>query len=102
MKNKFLNICIGTGILFLSGGFFIRSINSANAAPPSPKEFIEEGTTKIGKYQMALGNNDAGNIRVLVWDTETGKAQLFSEKLVNNEWTIAPSVYTIPDHTLGK
>jgi hypothetical protein len=101
MKNKFLNIFIGTGILFLSAGFFIRSISTANAAP-SPKEFIEGATNQIGKYQMALGNNSEGNIRILVWDTETGSAQLFSEKIVDNAWVIAPSVYKVPNHTIGK
>jgi hypothetical protein len=98
MKNKFLNICIGLGILFVTGGFFLRSITTAHAAP----QFMAEGTTKIGKYQMALGQNTEGNIRILIWDTETGKSQLFSEKIVDNKWTIAPSVYAVPEATFDK
>ena len=79
MKNKFLNICIGTGILFLSAGFFVRSISTANAAPPSPATFIEEGTSKIGKYQisMVVENNV---MSAIIIDTETGKTFLYSNK----------------------
>lgn len=87
--------------MLLGPGFFVRSIQSVNAAP-SPKEFIEEGLNKIGKYQMSLGSDDKGNMRMLIWDTETGKSQLFAEKIVDNVWVIAPSNYTIPNHTLGK
>ncbi len=74
MKNKFLNICIGVGILFLTGGFFIRSITNANAAP-SPQNFIEGETNKIGKYHM---NVSSGNTeRLIVWDTETGESTYY-------------------------
>lgn len=74
MKNKFLSICIGVGILFLTGGFFIRSINTANAAP-SPERFIEEGTGKIGKYQMDVSSGT--HERLIVWDTETGESTYY-------------------------
>lgn len=86
MKNKFLNICIGTGILFVSAGFFVRSINLANAAP-SPKQFIEEGTNKIGKYMMSHsissgghgGSNSDDDIGgIIVWDTETGESTYYT------------------------
>lgn len=76
MKNRFLNISIGVSIMLLSGGFFLRSIPTANAAP-TPETFVEEGTSKIGKYmfQMCLGADDRRY--GVVMDTETGKSKAY-------------------------
>lgn len=84
-NNKFLNICIGLGILFLSGGFFLRSITTANAAPPSPAEFVD-GVSKIGKYQLAL-NSANGDQNAMIIDTETGQTYLYVYQ--NFRWTSA-------------
>jgi hypothetical protein len=98
MKSKFLNICIGMGILFLTGGFFIRSINSANATPPSPKEFIEAGTSKIGKYMMEMYTAGSEGRRYgLIWDTETGKSISYYE--VGDDWE---SEKAFPANPLGE
>jgi hypothetical protein len=70
IKTKFLQTCIGISIVLLSLGFFFHSIPSAQAASLTPDKFLQEGTDKIGKYQM-LGFSTT---EVLVWDTETGKS----------------------------
>jgi hypothetical protein len=80
MKNKFLSISIGISMMIFSTAFLFRSMNSANAIPPSPKEFIEEGTNKIGKFMMTMTNerdNYGDNLRVLIWDSETGKSNVY-------------------------
>ena len=69
MKTRFLSISIGITLMLSGTGFLIRSITSAHAAP-SPEAFIEEGTSKIGKYQMAVTSGSSGG--VMVWDSETG------------------------------
>jgi hypothetical protein len=96
MKNKFLNICVGTGILFLSAGFFIRSISTANAAPPSPKEFIEEGKSKIGKYQISMVNSGNSQTAIII-DTETGKTFIYDNSL--SEWIKHRN--QIPENAVG-
>lgn len=84
MKNKFLNISIGVTMMLLGAGFFVRSISSANAAP-SPQAFIEEGTSKIGKYMFQMYTIPGENRRYgLIWNTETGKSKGYYE--VGDEW----------------
>lgn len=89
MNNKFLQATLGIAAIIFAAGFFIRSISPAQAAP-TPQEFLEEGTNKIGKYQMALGvANDPDQIyyNILVWDTETGKSQFYGFNRSAQEWT---------------
>jgi hypothetical protein len=74
MKNKFLNISIGITLMLFGTGFLVRSIVPPQAAP-TPEQFIEEGTTKIGKYMMALSSGS--NNGVIVWDSETGASAYY-------------------------
>jgi len=76
MKNKFLNISIGVSIMLLSGGFFLRSVPTANAIP-APASTIEEGTGKVGKYMFQVFLNSEGKRYGVVMDTETGKSKAF-------------------------
>ena len=89
MNNKFLQGTLGIAAIIFAAGFFIRSIAPAHAAP-TPEEFLEEGTNKIGKYQMSLGiANDPDQIyyNILVWDTETGKSQFYGYSRTTAEWS---------------
>ncbi len=81
--NGFVKICLGLSAIVLSVAAFNLSIQSANAAPPTPAEFVEEGTNKIGKYQMsmsAINNGDNSVWAVIVYDTETGSSQTYYDK----------------------
>jgi len=69
-RNKFLQVCIGISMVFISAGFFIHSISSANAAP-TPNNFMTQGTGKIGKYQIVFDNK---NTDFYLVNTETGKS----------------------------
>lgn len=74
MKNKFVQISIGITMMLFGLAFLVRSANTANATPPSPKEFIEEGTSKIGKYQLSLvSSGDATAKSAIILNTETGE-----------------------------
>ena len=75
MKTKFLQISLGLSAMMLSAAFLIQSISPTQAAP-SPKNFLTEGTNKIGKYMMQMYTNGADPTRRygIVWDTETGKS----------------------------
>ena len=63
-------------MLFLSVGFFIRSIDSAHAAPNAKNYFQAQGN-KIGKYMISMDCDAKGNPNLVVWDTETGKSQFW-------------------------
>jgi len=69
-RSKFLQICIGISMLFLSAGFFIHSISTATASP-MPKDFAMQGVGKTGKYQMVFDNK---NTDFYLVNTETGKS----------------------------
>jgi hypothetical protein len=80
--NSILKVCLGVSAIVLSVTAFNLSINSANAAP-RPEEFIEETTSKIGKYQMSMTAVPVGdqiNWSVIVWDTETGANETYYDK----------------------
>jgi hypothetical protein len=79
MKNKFLNISIGIAIMLFSAGFFVRSINTANAAPPMPQQFIEEGKNTIGKYQMSMAAVPDGGSKVVIINTETAETVYYAK-----------------------
>lgn len=81
--NSILKVCLGVSAIILSITAFNFSIQPANAAPPTPQEFIEEGTSKIGKYQMSMTAVPVGdqiNWSVIVWDTETGMNETYYDK----------------------
>lgn len=83
--NSILKVCLGISAIVLSATAFNLSTHSANAAPaPTPQEFVEEGTGKIGKYQMSMCSSPAGNDQinwsVIVWDTETGANETYYSK----------------------
>lgn len=79
--NSIFKICIGISAIILSVAAFNFSVQSAHAAPPKPSEFIEEGTNKIGKYQMSISGVHATGDQitwlVIVMDTETGKSKTY-------------------------
>lgn len=80
--NSILKICLGISAIVLSVTAFNLSIHSANAAP-TPQEFIEEGTNKIGTYQMsmcAVPVGDQINWSVIVYNTETGANETYYSK----------------------
>lgn len=54
--------------------FLIRSISPAHAAP-TPEAFIDEGTSKIGKYMMSIASGSPE--RLIVWDSETGESSYY-------------------------
>lgn len=81
--NNMLKICLGISAIILSVSAFNFSIQSANAAPPTPKEFIEEGTNKIGTYQMtmaAINSGDNTMWAIVVYNTETGQSETYYSK----------------------
>jgi hypothetical protein len=80
--NSVLKVCLGISAIVLSVTAFNFSIHTASAAP-TPKEFVEEGTNKIGKYQMsmaAVAKGDDVNWSVIVYDTETGASETYYSK----------------------
>lgn len=80
MKTKFLSTCLGVAAVIFSIAFLIRSIAPAHAAP-APEEFIQQGTDKIGKYQMMLSAENASYYEIVfIWDTETGASTRYVKK----------------------
>jgi len=98
IKGKFLQVCIGISIVLLSAGFFVLSINRTSASAPdkfpTPKDFMAQGTDKIGKYSTSMSiippynnatyNNNTPTIEVIITDTETGKTVLWECYLGKN------------------
>jgi hypothetical protein len=99
MKNRFLNISIGVSIMLLSGGFFLRSVPTANAAP-TPETFVQEGTNKIGKYmfQVYIGSDDRRY--GVVMNTETGKSKAFYYLSYNDGFVADGKAF--PDNPMGE
>jgi len=100
----FLQISIGISIMLLSGSLFIRSIQTASAAPaPQPKEFIEEGTNKIGTYMMqyseVVNASDQSEYHILVWDTQTGKSEDYAWSFSSSTWKPTGG---LPENPLNK
>ena len=65
-------------MILLATAFFIRSIDTAHATP-TPQNFLQQGTNKIGKYAMAFVMNSQNWKAVIIMDTETGKSKIFNE-----------------------
>jgi hypothetical protein len=80
MKTKFLSACLGVAAVICSVAFLIRSASPANATP-TPEEFVQQGTDKIGKYQMMLSAENASYYEIVfIWDTETGTSTRYVKK----------------------
>jgi hypothetical protein len=80
--NSILKVCLSISALILSATAFSFSVQPAHAAP-TPQEFIEEGTSKIGKYQMSMAAvNDGDKVMwaVIVYDTETGISETYYDQ----------------------
>lgn len=81
--NSIFKLCIGVSALVLSVAVFNFSVKPAHAAPPAPAEFIEEGTGKIGKYQITMASAVKGEDimwTAIIYDTETGSSRTYYEK----------------------
>lgn len=92
MKNKFLNVCLGLSAILLSSALFVRSFSTAKAEElPAPQHFMAEGGNKTGKYQMMMSrvayNDGTSNVRIMVWDTETGRSVYWRINPEDNGWT---------------
>ena len=85
MKTRFLSYCLGISAVLFSFGFLIRSIVPAAAAPtPMPEEFIQQGTSQIGRYMMSISPETPNTYElVFIWNTETGE----SAKYIKNNTT---------------
>lgn len=100
MKSTFIQICTGVSMVICSLALLALSSQSSIAAP-SPKEFIEAGTNKIGKYEMSLSTTTDANglyFNIIVWDTETGKSK-FYKRTGAEEW--AESKFQLPAQPVG-
>ena len=83
MKNTFIQRCLGismiAGTVLFGSAFLLRSLNTANAAPPV-EQFISEGTSQIGKYMISYSTSEdekAIHYSLVRWNTETGDAKIF-------------------------
>ena len=61
MKSNFLQVCLGISMVLISGSFFVRSINTANAAEPVA---IKTHNVKLGpsgseEYPFGIANGYA-------------------------------------------
>lgn len=101
MKNRFLNICIGASILLLSAGFFVRSISTADAAP-SPENFQDAGTNKIGKYAFQVMQDNEGRLNAVIMDTETGKSKFYSYGYHSGVYCFTEDGKAFPDNPMGQ
>lgn len=80
--NSIFKICIGISVVILSIAAFNLTIPKANAAP-TPQDFQEAGTSKIGKYQMTMAvatQDDKTMWAITVYDTETGQARTYYDQ----------------------
>lgn len=90
-SNDILKVCAGIASVVLAFAAFNLSIAPANATPPTPQEFIQAGTDKIGKYQMSMSvatQDDKTMWAVIVWDTETGQSRTYYD---NTSMSFGPS-----------
>ncbi|MBI3510920.1 MAG: hypothetical protein HY064_09650 [Bacteroidetes bacterium] len=75
MKNKFLQICIGITLVLFGAGFLIRSVSTADAAP-RPENFIDEGSSQIGKYTVTM-SEDANTMHCIILNTADGSSKYY-------------------------
>ena len=99
MKNKFLQVCLGISMLFISGGFLVYTINPAQASIPAPNKFIDGETNKIGKYMMVYGAPSGGDAyTVIILDTENGNSICYTFNNSRRIWTKDPDSEQLPKH----
>lgn len=99
MKSTFLQRCFGlsliAAVLLFGTGFLFRSMPNAEAAPPKPEAFIDQGTNQVGIYMMhyvstVVPKDEYHNseqtvyYEILVWNTVTGESKLYHYK--DGEW----------------
>ncbi len=85
--------------MVLSVAFLIRSVQTAQAAP-TPQNFIESGTNKIGKYQISLAvNADALSKCAVIIDTETGQTTYYFFNDNGSDWK--QSSHQLPSYKPG-
>lgn len=82
---SFLKICLGISALLVSASLFVFSLNTA-FADNGNKDTLYYSPQESGKIQMTVyrhplydgsGNYSKDEVRVLFWDTETGKTSGF-------------------------
>lgn len=81
--NSILKVCLGVSAVVISLGIFNLTVSSAHAAPPTPSDFAQQGTSSIGKYQMTMSSvlvGDQAMWVVLVYNTETGQSKTYYDK----------------------
>ena len=106
MKNKFLQVSIGISMMLVAAGFFVLSINHVSASSPdkvpTPKDFMAQGGSKIGKYQVSLNSIylTDGNLtrNAMVIDTETGKTACYYRD-AGAEWKLISA--QLPANPIG-
>ncbi|MCK6638757.1 MAG: hypothetical protein L6Q81_01635 [Bacteroidia bacterium] len=100
MKSTFFQICAGISMVICSLALLALTTQPSTAAP-TPQEFIDAGTSKIGKYQMSLSTTTDANglyFNVIVWDSETGKSK-FYKRTGAEEW--GESKFQLPTQPVG-
>lgn len=81
--NGIFKLCIGVASIILSVAAFNLTVQPANAAPVTPTEFVEAGTSSIGRFQMTMSSvlvGDQAMWVVLVYNTETGQSKTYYDK----------------------
>ena len=81
--NGIFKLCIGVASIILSVAAFNLTVRPANAAPVTPTEFVEAGTSSIGRFQMTMSSvlvGDQAMWVVLVYNTETGQSKTYYDK----------------------
>lgn len=78
MKTKFLSTCTGLTMVLFGAGFFVYSINNANAqTPPKPVKAITNEIVKNGKYQISICKGNEEEVIAVVLNTESGKSEAY-------------------------
>jgi len=74
MKTKFFQISLGISFMLFAGGFFVRSLPTANAAPATLKNSMQ--TSDAGKYQFCMLLKGSDEL-VLKGNSITGDMELW-------------------------
>ena len=90
--NNFLKICAGIALVVFSFAFLIQSTSPAVASAPNTGY-------ATGKYMMSMSNAYNGDRvmwNIIVWNTETGKSQLYFGSNKMGEIKAAGSAFNLP------
>ena len=85
-----LKVCLGIAAIVLSAAVFNLTIPRAHA---ETKNIIDQGTSQIGKYCVSMTACPSGDeviYTIIVMDTETGKAKVYTDKTSSS---FGPSFY---------